>query len=168
MSNLEKYLNELEKLSSDNGLWIAKNETNGSSNIVNDKLEVVATDLHFNGEIQLYCAEEINKKTYADDIVVKKDYIAIHCYEGSPSHYSTSKKCKDFKEVFDFLIQRGKKGKYQELFLHLEDPRKEDEASTFFDRAKDELSLVSSPDEEIFTQFLYEEYKKPVHNPSDY
>lgn len=166
MSDLENYLIELERISSKYGLWIAKNETNGSSNIVNDKIEVVATNLHFNGEIQSYCVQEINKKPFADDIVVKKDYIAIHCYEGS--HYSTSKKCKDFKEAFDFLIQRGKTGKYQELFLHLEDKPREDEASEFFDRAKNELSLLPGPDEEIFAQFLYEEYEKPVHNPTDY
>ncbi|MCK1999800.1 hypothetical protein MZM54_00200 [[Brevibacterium] frigoritolerans] len=166
MSNLENFLIELEGLSSKYGYWINKNETNGRSDLVNNEIEVIATDLHFNGEIQSYCVQEIKKKTFADDIVVKKDYIAIHCYEGS--HYSTSKKCKDFKEAFDFLIQRGKKGKYQELFLHLDYPLKEDEASTFFDKAKNELSLLSSPDEEIFTQFLYEEYKKPVHNPTNF
>lgn len=169
MSNIEEFLKEIEKVSAKYGIWIEKNEETHRAELVNDKLDVIATGLTFNGEMQSYVLEDITGKRLGVDIVVKKDYIAIHCYEGYKNvYYSTSQKCRDFAEAFMFLSELAEADKkYQELIIYLEASEREDEASKFLEKAKSELHWYLE-DGEPYTLFSYETYDKPTYNPTDY
>ena len=54
MNKVEKFLEELEQLSIKHGLWIEENEKNGRLDLVDNNIETIAADLHFDGESQVY------------------------------------------------------------------------------------------------------------------
>lgn len=58
MENIKSFLEELEELSVKHGLWLEKNDQKGTIDIVDKQVKVIAEDLHFNGNIQLYTVSE--------------------------------------------------------------------------------------------------------------
>lgn len=108
-------------------------------------------------------------QSFGVDVVVEDDYIAVHLYEHNENNfrYSSSKKCLNFAEVFELLLEKGKVGYFRELTTYLEETKETEEVNDFLRKAKKELKwLVIGGQIQIGMTSL--PFKKPTFIGSDF